>query len=474
MVAWKPMTPMPPLKLERDLFLQPVHTLSLYIHIPFCSSRCRYCDFYFETGWSPRVMGRTLDRVVAEAGYFFETLGKPRINTIYFGGGTPSVIPPRELDDFLDRLRRALTIGERQHEPAEWSFEMNPESVSPELLAVLRDRGVNRLSLGVQSFQDPLLRFLTRRATRERATEALDLIARLPARAHFPHLNIDLITGIPGQSRQMVTEDIERALSYGPDHFSVYSLTVEERTPLAQMVAHGQARPLPVEQQDSLWFAARDRLLACGFEHYEISNFALPGGHSLHNAAYWRLDPYVGLGPGAVSTVPATVEAEPEGGPASRQRSVARLTNPNLFIYSSAFDPSWNHEVELISPRSLLIEHFLTGLRTAEGVSLRRIERVFGLDLTERWERALAEWVSRAAIDPAALQEPAPRLALTQAARLLLDRFLLEIDRLVDGLGPIAIAGWPPPHDGSSKTEPTFPTEGRLERRPVDILRKPS
>jgi len=446
MVAWSPMSPTPTLKLDRTLFLRPVRSLSLYVHIPFCSSRCRYCDFYFETGWSPRVMRRTLDRIVEEAGYFFETLGRPRIDTIYFGGGTPSVVPPRELDDFLGRLRGALALGSGDCAPVEWSFEMNPESVSPELLAVLRDRGVTRLSLGVQSFQDPLLRFLTRRATRERVNEALDLIGGLPARSRFAHLNVDLIAGIPGQTAAMVADDLERALSYGPDHLSVYSLTVEERTPLAQMVARGQAHPLSPERQESLWFAARDGLVARGFEHYEVSNFALPGGHSLHNAAYWRLDPYVGLGPGAVSTLPASVEAATEGLTASRQGCVARLTNPNLFVYSSAFDPTWNHEVELLSPRSLLIEHFLTGLRTAEGVSLRRIEGIFGVDLAEQWKGALAEWGARGAIEPAALHQPVPRLALTQTERLLLDRFLLEIDRLVDGLGPLSIAQWPPVH----------------------------
>ncbi len=468
------MTSTPPLKLERDLFPQPVTALSLYVHIPFCSSRCRYCDFYFETGWSPRVMSRTLDRIVVEARYFFEKLGRPRINTIYLGGGTPSVIPPRELDDFLAGLRSALALGEGGYEPAEWSFEMNPESVGPELLAVLRDRGVTRLSLGIQSFQDPLLRFLTRRATGERATEALELIASLPARARFPHLNVDLMAGIPGQTGQMVAEDIERALAYGPDHFSVYSLTVEERTPLAQMVARGQAHPLPPEEQEGLWFTARDHLLARGFDHYEVSNFALPHARSLHNAAYWMLEPYVGLGPGAVSTIPATVEAAAELGGASRRRCVARLTNPNLFIYSSAFDPGWSHAVELVVPRSLLIEHFLTGLRTSDGVSLRRITAIFGLELTERWERELAEWVTRGAIDPAALQEPAPRLALTQSARLLLDRFLLEIDRLIDGLGPIAVAEWPPQDDSISRAAPVAPNERRPRLRPVDILGKPS
>ncbi len=438
----------PPLKLDTTLFLRRVSAVSLYIHIPFCSSRCRYCDFYFETGWSPRVMGRTLDRIVAEARYFFEALGRPRIETVYFGGGTPSVIPPRTLDDFLDRLRRALGMEGCARGPTEWSFEMNPESVSPELLAVLRERGVSRLSLGVQSFQDPLLRFLTRRATCERVTEALELIARLPARSRFPHLNIDLIAGIPGQSEEMVGEDIDRALSYGPDHFSIYSLTVEERTPLAQMVARGHARPLPQESQESLWFAARDRLLARGFEHYEISNFALAGARSLHNAAYWRLDPYVGLGPGAVSTLPATTGTEGEERGLPARQHAARLTNPNLFIYSSLFDPSWSHAVELLSPRSLLIEHFLTGLRTGEGVSLRRIERVFGLNLPRLWAGPLGEWAAGGRIEAAALAEPVPRLVLSPSARLLLDPFLLEIDRLIDDLGPIRDARWPEAAEG--------------------------
>lgn len=425
-------TPARRLTLGESLFPRPVRRVSLYIHIPFCSSRCRYCDFYFETGWSPRVMGRTLDRIVEEGAYLFAQLGGPRVSTVYVGGGTPSVIPPRQLDDFLVRLRAALSIGGTLDEPDEWSFEANPESVSAELLAVLRERGVSRLSLGVQSFHDPLLRSLTRRATGARIVEALELIDRLPAAKRFPHLNLDLIVGIPGQSRELVLDDIERALAFTPDHLSVYSLTVEERTPLAQMVARGEARELPPERQEELWFAARDALLDRGFEHYEVSNFARPGARSLHNRAYWRLDPYIGLGPGGVSTIPVAP------GP-----GVARLTNPNLFLYSSASDPSWKQEVELLSPKALLLEHFLTGLRTSDGVSLSRLKRIFGLDLARRWVGPLAEWAARGAVRSEALEGPEPRLVLTEDTRMMLDRFVLEVDRLIDETEPVELRRWP-------------------------------
>jgi len=436
-----------------DLFPLPLREIRVYVHIPFCSSRCSYCDFYFETGRSPRVMSAILDRIVEEAEYFLRVMGFPRVRSVYFGGGTPSVIPPPLLERFLGRLRRALFAGALQagdaahgegssvpEDAQEWTFEANPESIGPELLAVLSGAGISRISLGVQSFRDDLLRSLTRRADRRSVVRAMTLLGEPAFKQKVPHLNIDLITGIPGQSRAMVDADVASALEFVPDHFSVYSLTIEEHTPLKQAVARGSVRFPKSGRADLLWLSARDKLVAAGYEWYEISNFALPDCRSLHNSAYWRLEPYLGLGPGAVSTLPMSFTGPGRRDPSS---GAVRLTNPNLFVYGSRFEQSWHHAVEHLSARDLLLEQFMVGLRTSDGVSLDRIRSVFSLDLLGQHGALVEEWRTRRLIDDAAVAEPQGRLVLRPKARLLLDTHLIEVGAWIDSLLDPIMLRWP-------------------------------
>ena len=434
-----------------DLHPVPVTSLSVYVHIPFCSSRCNYCDFYFETTRSPRVIAATLERIIEEAEYFMEMTDHPRIVSLYFGGGTPSVVPPALLDSFLERLRSVLRLDEPSaaagpHEARardrriEATFEATPESMSDELVEVLRRRGINRVSLGVQSFDDRSLRALTRRADRAKVVAALERLRDARLGAERFRLNVDLITGIPGQTAKMVEDDVEAAAAFGVDHFSVYSLTVEEHTPLKQALDKGiRTMPQPA-RQDDLWLDAKAAIVERGFSWYEISNFARPGCRSEHNLGYWRLDPYLGLGPGAVSTIPMVRAASDAAAP-----SPVRLTNPNLFIYASRLDRKWQHRAEELAASSFLFEHFITGLRTDEGVSLGHLERIAGLDLAERWKNELGQWKRDGVADAKSLD--AGRLVLTPRGRLALDRHLLEIDDWIDALGPLAPARWPDTSD---------------------------
>jgi len=445
-------TARPATTVGRELIPARLPSVSVYVHIPFCSSRCNYCDFYFETTHSPGVIDATLDRILEEAGYFSDAMGRPRVRSLYFGGGTPSIVPPALLDRFLARLREHLPAiaGSAAGGDVECTFEANPESVTPELLDVLVRNGVNRISLGVQSFHDSLLRTLTRRADRSAVLAALETIGRTRDRVGKLQLNVDLITGIPGQSRAMIHADIETALSFGADHFSIYSLTVEKHTPLRQALDSGVRRMPPPELQDDLWLDAQRKVREVGFEWYEVSNFARTGKRSEHNLCYWRLEPYLGLGPGGVSTIPLVPS---EGG----APLVARLTNPNLFVYGSRLDRSWHHEIEPLPPRALLFEHFITGLRTSDGVSLERLEGIFGVDIGERWREHLERWIAQGVVEPAALALSRPgsgrgdppdlgrrRLLLTESARLTLDRHLLEIDEWIDELGELPPPRWPP------------------------------
>ena len=420
--------------------LMRLEVVSLYVHVPFCSSRCRYCDFYFETGRSPRVMQSTLDRILGESAFYAAMLGHPVISSIYFGGGTPSVLPPEMLDSFLAGFRDIWKIGAAGSE-REWNFEANPESVTGELLAVLEAHGVNRLSIGVQSFQDDELRLLGRRARRPVSIAALELVAS--SRRQVPHLNIDLMTGVPGQTALSVSQDVETAVAFEPDHFSLYSLTIEEGTPLARMIDYGSVHMPTAEQQEASWFAARDAVTGHGFASYEVSNFARPGAESSHNLRYWSLEPYLGLGPGAVSTLLA------RGNVNSGEVVPVRITNPDLFVYGAHPADAVPREVEQISVRDFLFEHFITGLRTREGVSLNRLSSIFGEGPVAALEPLVADWRERGLL--AAEQPERGRLdvlSLSEPERLKLDRHLLSLKEVIDAApvpdrmsGPLAKNG---------------------------------
>lgn len=346
---------------------------SLYIHIPFCTSRCRYCNFYFETGWSPRIMQRTLEGILQESRRHYHPgfFSARQLKTIYIGGGTPSTVPPDQFDSFLRQLTENLRRTDPSWNPGhlrEFCVECNPESLSQALLEVLHNHGVSRISLGVQCFQDDLLHTLGRRATRGHALDALNLLSGF-WKGDF---NVDLITGIPGQTRPNLLADLDTARGFDPAHISVYSLTIEPRTPLEQYIRAGLA-PLPEQEYDTLWFIAHDYLETHGYTNYEISNFARPGAESAHNLSYWAMTPYIGLGPGAVSTLPT-------GNP--RQPAI-RTTNPDIFAYSPPSRPlgDYTPHREHLSPWELLADHILTATRTRRGLSRSLLNTRFSLDL---------------------------------------------------------------------------------------------
>ncbi|GAB6089695.1 radical SAM family heme chaperone HemW [Spirochaeta dissipatitropha] len=352
-------------RLKPGITLFPEHTeaVSVYIHIPFCSSRCRYCDFYFETGWSQQVLSRTLERILEEAAFFAEYSAYPCIKSIYLGGGTPSIIPPPLLYDFLGRLKKNLRC---ENQVFEWTMEANPEHISAELLDAAKKQSVNRLSIGVQSFSDKLLRLLTRRAYRSTVENALQLVKDLWVDNNHTW-SLDFISGIPEQTPDDIYEDLTAVHHWQPPHISHYSLTIEEKTPLDQLIQRGE---LELPDQDELWELMHKGLVGSGYEQYEVSNYTRNGCKSVHNLSYWNMRPYWGLGPGAVGTIPVRDD--------KGTLFPARLTNPTLFEYSSASDRSWKHEIEALSPSDLFKDYCITGLRTKDGISLEDVEKVFG------------------------------------------------------------------------------------------------
>jgi oxygen-independent coproporphyrinogen-3 oxidase len=266
--------------------------LGLYLHIPFCRSRCSYCDFYFVVD----TKSGTRERFVAALRREILTARRESplpADTVYLGGGTPSLLEPEETEKLLGACREAFAL-ERN---AEITLEANPEDLSPARAQGFREAGVTRLSLGAQSFREDALRLMMRPHDAGQIEESF----RAARRAGFESINIDLICGLPGETAPSWRRELRQALSLKPDHFSLYVLELHERTYLARQVACGAVLPSEDEATAGMFEAAVAALEAENFEHYEISNFALPGHASRHNLKYWSDGPYLGFGPSAHS-----------------------------------------------------------------------------------------------------------------------------------------------------------------------------
>lgn len=262
----------------------------LYIHIPFCPNICPYCAFYKESAGRERVES-FLDALLLESRRWSPRL-RPR--TIFFGGGTPSALSIPQFEKLLGGLRDQLDLSAL----AEWTIEMNPATVAADKASLLRDFGINRVSMGVQSWDDAVLKSLGRTHDADKAEESFQILRA----AGFGNLSIDLIFGVPGQSLDSWRQSLERSLRLAPEHLSAYGLTYEEDTEFFRKLGRGEMSPDEGLEADQ--FELTSALLgAAGYLQYEVSNYSLPGRHSLHNSAYWSGKDYLGLGPSAFSTV---------------------------------------------------------------------------------------------------------------------------------------------------------------------------
>ncbi len=276
-------------------------TLGLYVHVPFCRTRCRYCDFY-RVGENRARMDRFVAALEREIDGWTALRGR-RVETVFLGGGTPSLLEPEEIGALLDRIARRFALAE----DAEISAEANPSDLDPDRLARLRAAGVNRLSIGVQSFVDRELKLLGRRHDAARAAE----VVHAARAAGFGRVSLDLMVGIPGQTDGSFAESLARAVELGTDHLSLYLLEVHEGTEMDGLLRERPGLFPGEEPQRRRYLAMRERLLAAGFRHYEISNFARPGAECRHNLRYWRCEPWLGLGPAAHSFVDGRRFAHP-------------------------------------------------------------------------------------------------------------------------------------------------------------------
>ena len=364
----------------------------LYFHIPFCKRVCAYCDFFREVGTArlPAV-AEAMQREVAARRDFLQ--GAP-VHTRYFGGGTPSLCPPAAIRALLDAAAAVFDCSE----VAETTLEANPDDLTPDYLAALREAGIDRLSVGIQSFDDDCLRLMNRRHDARQAEAAL----RLAREAGFSNLSADLIFGVPGFGGEALQRSLDRLLAAGVPHISAYHLTVEPGTAFGRRAEKGTFLPVGEAVSEAEFLQVHDTLCAAGYEHYEVSNFALPGFRARHNSAYWDGTPYLGIGPGAHSYDGAV-----------RCWNVASVTR--YLAGASA-------ECEVLTAADRFNEYLMTRLRTADGILLAEAAARFG---AQRVAALLA--AAGAAIEAGNLRCDGVRMAIPAARFLRSDAVIGEL-----------------------------------------------
>lgn len=379
--------------------------ISLYIHIPFCAKKCSYCDFY-----SVKSKGieeelsytRALVNEIRERAELVK-----RWTSVYIGGGTPSLLSGSALSFIMKSVEKAAPF-----DGAEVTMEVNPEDVTEDLLSSMREAGINRLSLGVESFTPLALKSVSRRSNRDRILSALSCIKK---RWH-ESFSLDLIAGLPGETRESFEESLKIALQYEPHHISVYSLMLEEGTELYRMYKSGKV-DLNEEEADEEWIKACNLLIDKGYLHYEVSNFSKRGYASTHNLSYWKLKNYLGVGAAAVS------------GFYNRDAGERRVNCKNVALYTAYWlkDARKREEekaafaIEKLSKKDMMSEYFMLGFRLTEGVSRKEFASRFGCAFPKGVEEALQRWRKRGK-----LMEEGGRVSLTEEGRFFLNEFLLE------------------------------------------------
>ncbi len=323
----------------------------IYIHIPFCKQACHYCDFHFST--STKKKTELVEMLCRELELRKDEIGQT-IQTIYFGGGTPSLLNSEELELIFKTIFEYFDVSEN----AEITLEANPDDLSEEVIKLLDASPVNRLSIGVQSFFEEDLKLMNRAHNSEEALNSLKL-----AKQYFDNISIDLIYGIPGQSNEQWIENLDKALELKIPHISSYALTVEPKTALEKFIDKGKVKPVEDETYREQFDILVNKLTNNGFEHYEFSNYGKPGYHSQNNMAYWLGKPYLGIGPSAHSY---------DG--TSRKWNIS---NNTLYIKAIAAG-NLPQQTEKLSTTDSYNEYVMTRLRTKFGVSTDDIQQKFG------------------------------------------------------------------------------------------------
>lgn len=325
----------------------------LYIHVPFCARRCVYCDFYSNTDRS--LVAPYIEALIREMELREDYLNGEAIETIYLGGGTPSLLREADLDRLFKAIDRLYGLGDAK----EITIEGNPDDLHPDYVAQLKHLPINRISMGIQSFHDDDLRLLNRRHSAQQAIEAVENCVK----AGLENISIDLIYGLPGQTPERWAKNLDTAISLQVPHLSAYHLTYEKGTPLDRMREAGQIAPIDEDTSLILFGQLIDQLGKAGYEHYEISNFARPNRYSRHNSSYWQGIPYIGLGPSAHSYDKK-----------SRQWNIASIGSYIKAIQEGQLP----FEREELSVHDQYDDYIITRTRTSWGLNPSEILTLFG------------------------------------------------------------------------------------------------
>jgi oxygen-independent coproporphyrinogen-3 oxidase len=390
--------------------INPHDIYSLYIHIPFCTSKCSYCAFYSEVISNVVEERKTFgQKIMQELRFIVGNLETP-FSTAYIGGGNPGLLPIEDLQGLLDLIGTHGPTGET-------SIEMNPESLRIEH-ETLFDHGLDRLSIGIQSMNERHVKTLGRNANISINMRAASIIREFRKSKSFG-LNCDLMTCIPGQTIEDAISDIDVVIAlFNPNHISLYNLTVEEGTPLADRVDNGTLQVMDEDGQAEMLQACWDHLKSRGFEHYEISNFSRDkAGRSHHNERYWRLENYIGIGPSAAGTL-------------FKSDSQALRTNGvnNLHAYVDKA-PFTTYTYEILDERQLMLETLLVALRTREGIDKRVWNRRFSYDFQMLF-RDRVSYLST--IDPYLFSDTEVRFSLTEKGFMVLDAIIIHMSEALE------------------------------------------
>lgn len=372
--------------------------LGLYIHIPFCVKKCEYCDFL---SWNAEEEERQqyVAALLSEIESYREFAKGYRVSTIFIGGGTPSVLLPKQMEDILQKIYEIFELERR----AEITIEVNPGTVDEEKLQCYKENGVNRLSMGLQSVKDEKLRLLGRIHTYQEFVKSYELARK----AGFDNISIDLISSVPRQTLQEWKEELETAAAQNPEHISVYQLIIEEGTPFYEKYAeHPELLP-DEETSREIYLWTGKFLKEAGYEQYEISNYAKPGKESRHNLKYWERGDYLGLGLGAASMV----------------RNIRMSNTKDMRTYLERCDKpkTMREDVQFLEEPRQMEEFMFLGLRKTRGVSKKEFKRIFGREMDMVYEKALHK-----CLENGMLLEHKDRIFLSEEGTLLSNMVLSE------------------------------------------------
>jgi oxygen-independent coproporphyrinogen III oxidase len=378
------------------------NALGLYVHIPFCRSRCGYCDF--ATAVRPQAEWDVyLDRLVKEIQEWGRLEKGRRVHSVFLGGGTPSLIGRGRIGRLLNEIGKSFPLDK----DTEITLEANPDSVSVQLLAHLRQLGVNRLSLGVQSWQPALLARLDRCHSADQARKAFEWAKE----AGYDNISLDLIYGIPGQTVTDWMADIKKTLQLGPEHLSLYELTLEPWTPLGRQVSRGDIRLPPEEVVIRMYEEAEELLTRAGYRHYEISNYARPGRQCVHNRQTWRQGEFLGFGLSASSHWQGKRFRNPERWTAYvESRTVSGEEAPGV------------HDVRWLNSAEKWSEGLILGLRLLEGVNLVELENRVGPSLPSGLDEVLEKYEKSGLV-----VRQGKQMCLSKQGRLLSDMIFTDL-----------------------------------------------